>query len=290
VYVCCCDLQSVALCSSNSTDHPGELLLATVDAFGAGSISRLRPAQQYTPAAATAADGDGTAAAGPATPPEVIVQSALRPTDACREGGWAGVTFSGSSGSSGGSSGAAAGPSLLATARCFAKDVCIYDASSGKALRSFACVQNPYALSFLPAGVLGGSDASILAAAEGHSVALWDVRASGGCVQRYCPGAMGQTLYSVAWSTAQVGRVFLELWGGREGGGFDLNGCCLSYGGEGEGGLVGTLCELRGGGGGGASVTHRPGFWGGGCQGGCTFAQQQQLRPPGYEANSTDVK
>lgn len=141
------------------------------------------------------------------------MQCAVRPMDPCREGGWAGVAFSGSDdgGSSNSSNGAAAaaGPCLLATARCFAKDACIYDVTSGKALRSFACVQNPYALSFLPSGVLAGSDASILAVAEGHAVALWDVRAAGaagGCVQRFSPGALGQPLYTLGWSTAQVCR------------------------------------------------------------------------------------
>jgi hypothetical protein len=142
----------------------------------------------------------------------VVVQCAVRPMDPCREGGWAGVAFSGSSSSgSAGSNGVAAtaGPSLLATARCFAKDACIYDVASGKALRGFACVQNPYALSFLPSGVLGSSDASILAVAEGHAVTLWDVRAAGatgGCVQRFSPGALGQPLYRLGWSTAQVRR------------------------------------------------------------------------------------
>jgi hypothetical protein len=202
------EVQSVALCSSGSTEHPGELLLATVDAFGAGSISRLRLAQEYvrragSAAAAGSSEPSAGAAAGPATPPEVVVQSAINPVDSCREGGWAGVAFSGS-----GSSSCAAAPSLFATARCFAKDVCVFDAATAKAVRTFACMQSPYALSFLPAGAVGSSsDASILAVAEGHAVALWDVRAAGaagGCVQRFNPGALGQPLYTLAWSTAQV--------------------------------------------------------------------------------------
>lgn len=83
----------------------------------------------------------------------------------------------------------------------------MYDVATGKALRSFACLQNPYALSFLPAGVASSSDASVVAVAEGHSLALWDVRAAGaagGCVQRCNPGALGQPLYALAWTTAQV--------------------------------------------------------------------------------------
>jgi hypothetical protein len=204
------EVQSVALCSSGTTKHPGELLLATVDAFGAGSISRLRLAQEYvrhagSAAAAGSSEPSAGAASGPATPPEVLVQSAIHPVDSCREGGWAGVVFSGS----GSSSGAAAAPSLFATARCFAKDVCVYDAATAKAVRTFACMQSPYDLTFLPAGAVGSSsDASILAVAEGHAVALWDVReagATGGCVQRFSPGALGQPLYTLAWSTAQVG-------------------------------------------------------------------------------------
>jgi hypothetical protein len=122
------------------------------------------------------------------------------------------VAFSGSNGSgndgSGGTSGGGSNaPAYLATARCFAKDVCLYDVATGKALRSFSCLQNPYALTFLPSGVASSSDSSMLALAEGHSVSLWDVRAAGaagGCVQRLNPGTLGQPLYTVAWSNAQV--------------------------------------------------------------------------------------
>jgi len=206
------EVQALALCRLPSANPAADMLLATVDAFGAGSISRIRPVDEYTPvqAAATADGAAGTdsaaaavAVAGPVSAPEVVVQARITPMDTCREGGWAGVAFSGSS-SVAGAAAAAAEPALLATARCFAKDVCVYDVTTGKALRSFGCMQNPYALSFLPAGVLSKGDGNLLAVAEGHSVALWDVRAAGGCVQRFSPGALGQPLYSLAWCPAQV--------------------------------------------------------------------------------------
>jgi hypothetical protein len=214
------EVQSLALCSnsnsSSSLEQVSEVLLATVDAYGAGSISRLRPAQQYAVTAAAAGSEDDSSATptarGPAEGPELLVHAPIRPMDTCREGGWAGVAFSGSSSGSSGSDAAAAGPSLLATARCFAKDVCVYDVATGKALRNFACMHNPYALSFLPAGVASSSDASVVAVAEGHSLALWDVRAAGaagGCVQRCNPGALGQPLYALAWTTAQVSAGWL---------------------------------------------------------------------------------
>lgn len=203
------EVQSLALCRLPSTNPAADMLLATVDAYGAGSISRLRPVDEYAPVEATAtADGaagtDSAAAAvavaGPVSAPEVVVQARITPIDTCREGGWAGVAFSNSS-----AAGAAgAEPAFLATARCFAKDVCVYDVPTSKALRSFGCMQNPYALSFLPAGVVSKEDGNLLAVAEGHSVALWDIRAAGGCVQRFSPGALGQPLYSLAWCPAQV--------------------------------------------------------------------------------------
>jgi hypothetical protein len=217
------EVQALALlpCGGDA-QQPGQVLLATVDAFGSGSICRVSPCWEYaggSSTAAAAADGDGAAdgdaaaaaaaVAAPLSPPTVEVQAPLQPMGPCREGGWAGVCFSGGSGSTSTSS-----PLLLATARSFAKDVTLHDASTGQGLRCFNCLLHPYALSFLPSTVCaaggGGSSsggAHVLAVAEGHMVSIWDARvggAGGGCVQRLVAGTQSQPLYTLAWCHAEV--------------------------------------------------------------------------------------
>jgi hypothetical protein len=204
------EVQALALVPvGGSGQASSRMLLATVDAWGAGSISRLSPCWEYAAAAHSREEADDTAAeaavAGPVAPPAVEVNARLQPLDPCREGGWAGVCFS----SSGSDAAAAADPALLATARGFAKDVALYDVASGKPLTSFGCISNPHALTFLPPGACNSAGSSLLAVAEGHTVCVWDVRVGGGrssssCVQRYTPGSIGQPLYALAWSSAQV--------------------------------------------------------------------------------------
>ncbi|KAF6263465.1 hypothetical protein COO60DRAFT_411654 [Scenedesmus sp. NREL 46B-D3] len=180
-----------------------QLLLASVDSYGSGSVTRLQlqVQQQGSESAAVVEDEQaGRLVATPAGTPAVLAQLRLRPQDACREGGWAGACFSSSSSASD------AGL-LLAAARGFARDVSLYDVESGGVVRTYHTALNPYALKFLPPD-LAGSDGQLLAVAESHVVSLWDARAAGaagGCVQRLATATVGQPLYALDWCAAQGG-------------------------------------------------------------------------------------
>ncbi|KIY98625.1 hypothetical protein MNEG_9338 [Monoraphidium neglectum] len=186
----------------------GRLMLATVDAYGRGTLSRIAIEQQQ--AAPTSALADAAAADGG----EPLL---LQPAAGARveEGGWAGVAFS------------RAGPLALAAARGFARDVAVYEGAAR--VRTLRASAQPYAIEFLPAGLAGGG-AAALALAETHvvrapgpasgpalglrasrrrggAVSIWDVRAGerGGCVQRVAAAAPGSPLYALGWCEAQGG-------------------------------------------------------------------------------------
>lgn len=201
------EVQGLALAGSVGQ----RLLLATVDAFGHGTISLLDVAEDSGRAAAVAGTDPGiagavTAAAAAASPVTVASQIKLKPQDGCREAGWAGICFSSSSPDSSSSSSSAANM-RVATARCFAKDVTLYDAESGNVVRTYYTTLNPYALRFLPPGI-SGDGSSLIAVNEGHMISLWDARdggSAGGCVQRMATASIGNPLYSLDWCTAQGG-------------------------------------------------------------------------------------
>jgi hypothetical protein len=200
------EVQALALhqCAAEQGQQAPQLLLASVDAYGTGSIVRLQMdlQQQHNEAAATAAAADdkaGSCYATSAGTPALLAQLRFRPQDSCREGGWAGACFSSSSSSDAGL--------LLATARGFARDVSSYDVETGSIIRTFNTALNPYALTFLPPG-LASSEGQLLAVAESHMVSLWDARAAGaagGCVQRLATATVGQPLYALDWCAAQGG-------------------------------------------------------------------------------------
>lgn len=190
------EVQALALTKAPQQQDQ-QLLLASVDAFGFCNISSIDvSAASYSTPTAYEDAGAGEAAA---VAPTVLRQNRLQPVDGCREGGWAGVCLS--------SSDSNAGALSVATARGFAKDVTIYDAETGSAVRTYYTCLNPYALNFLPAGV-GGDSSSLLAVTESHMISLWDARVGGsssGCVQRLATASIGNPLYSLDWCTAQGG-------------------------------------------------------------------------------------
>ncbi|KAF8065467.1 hypothetical protein HT031_003068 [Scenedesmus sp. PABB004] len=185
------EVQALALAAAPAADD-GEVLLASVDAFGVANLARLTLPRRGAAAEDEAAEADGAAGGAPAPAPRVAAPARLRPADGCREGGWAGVALGGAGG----------GGLLAATARGFARDVSLYDAASGAAVRSWGCALHPYALTFLPDGVCGPG--GLLAVAEGHTVSLWDARAAG-CAARVVPGGVGQPLFALGWCGAQGG-------------------------------------------------------------------------------------
>jgi len=152
----------------------GELVLATVDSYGLGTLSRITvDALAAAPAAAaTVGGGDEQQqqqqqqhrhpAAAEATVQGV---EALQPHNPLREGGWAGAAFS------------HAHPSMLACARSCARDITLFDGAVRQ--RTLHTVTQPYALAFLGEGhdCSGGGD--VLAATEGHVVSDTIVRVVG---------------------------------------------------------------------------------------------------------------
>jgi hypothetical protein len=197
------EVQALALhqCAQQQSAEQGQqapqLLLASVDCYGAGSIVRLQVQEHSSNPAA--ADGQaGSCVATSAGSPALLAQLRLRPQNPCREGGWAGACFSSSSSSS-----SDAGL-MLAAARGFARDVTLYDVETGGVVRTYNTTLNPYALKFLPPG-LAGCDGQLLAVAESHMVSLWDARAAAACVQRLATATVGQPLYALDWCAAQGG-------------------------------------------------------------------------------------
>jgi hypothetical protein len=155
---------------ASCTINSSTTLLASIDLYGAAVVAQV------------SSDPSSN---------DVSNRYMLRPESYGRESGWSGLAFHSQQ------------PSMAATARHFPKDISIYDGE--QIVRTFTCVQNPNAIKFMPSSLQLGS--SVLAAAEGNMVCLYDVRAGeqGGCVQRCSVSAQGLGLHALDWCKAEGG-------------------------------------------------------------------------------------
>ncbi|KAG2430608.1 hypothetical protein HXX76_010126 [Chlamydomonas incerta] len=191
------EVQSLASCVQG-----GHHLLAVTDALGNARILA-------TPLHRGAEEPDGaTGASG-----RHLLQLPAHSRGEC---GWTGLVMRPTAPEAGGAqdgagAGASAGGQLpeleVAVARQLPRDVCVY--RGGELVRRFNTAQGPTALTYLPPGPFGGcADAAtgLLAVAEEHQVALWDLRQGerGGCVQRVNAYNGGWPLYGLAWVAGAV--------------------------------------------------------------------------------------
>ncbi|KAG2446501.1 hypothetical protein HYH02_008492 [Chlamydomonas schloesseri] len=201
------EVQSLASCVQG-----GHHLLAVTDALGNARILA-------TPLHAGASGGAAEGGAAEGSSGRHLLQLPARSRGEC---GWTGLVMRPSAPEEDGSAGAASSsgdgggggqqlPELeVAVARQLARDVCVY--RGGQLVRSFgtAQVRGPTALTFLPSGQMmggcGNAASGLLAVAEEHQVALWDVRQGerGGCVQRVNAYNGGWPLYGLAWVAGAV--------------------------------------------------------------------------------------
>ncbi|PNW76087.1 hypothetical protein CHLRE_12g548350v5 [Chlamydomonas reinhardtii] len=189
------EVQSLASCV-----QAGHHLLAVTDALGNARIL----ATPLHPGAAEEPAGGAEGASG-----RHVLQLPARSRGEC---GWTGLVMRPvapeAAGPQDGASAGGALPELeVAVARQLPRDVCVY--RGGELVRSFNTAQGPTALTYLPPGPFGGcADAAtgLLAVAEEHQVALWDVRQGerGGCVQRVNAYNGGWPLYGLAWVAGAV--------------------------------------------------------------------------------------
>ncbi|KAG2486513.1 hypothetical protein HYH03_014815 [Edaphochlamys debaryana] len=194
-----CDMDAEVQCLSSGT-HGGHQVLAAVDSVG---NARLLATQLQGAGSGGAADGEGA-------PGRYLMRLDAPSRGEC---GWTGLAVrplgpeaietSGDPSAAASSSGLP--PLELAVARQRMRDVRVY--GSGELVRTIHTLQGPTSLTFLPPGTYGGcgdASAGLLAIAEEHQVALWDIRQGerGGCVQRLGVGSGGFPIYSMAWVTA----------------------------------------------------------------------------------------
>ncbi|MQL85190.1 hypothetical protein Taro_017711, partial [Colocasia esculenta] len=155
------EIQSIALAER---DDDTCILLGTVDSFGHLIVSRLD---------ANGADIDRHS-------------YTIAPRGyGVGEGSWAGICFS------------PIYSSTAATVHSLCKSIDVYDHDIH--LCSFQTIWYPNSLSFLQCSQLGGGSSSVLAVAEGSQLTIWDLRTSGGCVQRVC-GSIGDLIYAISSS------------------------------------------------------------------------------------------